>query len=200
MTSRRPPIAAFLARMGGRGLKRPLAASAIAALTLVAAGCGSGNGRPGTAASSATTASSSTTAGRPARHAAQSPAKAARSAPRPPLTRHGIRAPETLAPAQRSRLARSGALSVPVTVGGPGRVSAFGQAGIGHATVKVAHAEPVQAQDRGVVHITLRLNHFARRHLAAGHSFLMYVGVSFSKGFEGQRITVPLSPSRARRQ
>ncbi len=127
-----------------------------------------------------------------------SAAKGAAAAPTPPLTRHTVRAPETLSSAQRSRLARTGSTTIPVTLGGPGTLTAFGQAGIGHAIVKVAHAAPVRAKGRGVVHFTLRLTPRARRRLAAGHSFVMYVGVYSSKSPEGQRITVPLKPDHCR--
>ncbi len=160
-------------------MKRALAALGAIAVALALTGCGGGNS---SSAASASTGSDS----------ASSTAKGAAAAPTPTLTRHAVRAPETLSFAQRTQLARSGSVAIPVTLGGPGTLTAFGQAGIGHAIVKVAHAAPVRAKGPGVVHFTLRLTPRARSRLAAGHSFAMYVGVYSSKSPEGQRITVPL--------
>ena len=106
------------------------------------------------------------------------------SAPRP-------RSPRPSAPV----LSKTGAVTIPVALGGPGRLTAFGQAELPHAgIVKVAHAAPVTAPGRGVVHLDLRLTSRARHYLAAGHSLVMYVAIYFSKTGEGQNIPVPLRP------
>jgi len=169
-------------------MKRGLIALGVMAVALALTGCGGGNSS--SAASGATTAATGA-------HSVSTAAQGAAVAPTLPLTRYSARAPQALSSAQRSRLALTGSVAIPVTLGGPGTLTAFGQAGIGHAIVKVAHAAPVRAKGRGVVHLTLRLTPRARRRLAAGHSFVMYVGVYSSKSPEGQRITVPLGPATA---
>ena len=119
--------------------------------------------------------------------------------PSPDLNRDSFRAPPALTSTQRSRLLRTGAVAIPVALGGPGRLTAFGQAELPHIGIgKVAHAAPLTATARGVVHLDLRLTPRAGHYLAAGHSFVMYVAIYFSKTGEGQNIPVPLTPSSAR--
>jgi hypothetical protein len=170
------------------------------------AGCGGGNIGAGASSSSA-----STTATRPA-GSATATAPAARSMARrsgrsrasavsaalsyqvhTPPNRRFVAAP--IGSSAASQLVKHGAIVVPVAVGGPGKVSAFGQAQIaGRGIVHVAQAAPKTVRGVGIVDLKLRLTPLARAQLAAGRGILMYVAVAFSKGQVIQRLRVPLKP------
>jgi hypothetical protein len=160
------------------------------------AGCGGGStasGHPATtrtvaAAQQTTTSSSATTT----RHSSTTrPARTARTAKPSP---HAFAA-AAITPAAASHLAQSGTLVLPVAVGGPGTVSAFGQAELPSVgIVHVADARPMAVRRAGVVDLTLTLTPAARRRLAAGRSIVTYVAVSFSKGDVFQRMKIVLRP------
>jgi hypothetical protein len=95
---------------------------------------------------------------------------------------------------QRAQLAEEGQTELRVRVGKAGTVSAFGQAEIGESIERVANATPQAASGTGAVSLTLRLTPVARKALAEGHSFLMYVAVRYSGDRTAQRIEVPLTP------
>jgi hypothetical protein len=176
---------------------------------LLLAGCG-GSASSGTAATTggpatttATTTSAATATATKTRHARRSPAlsRAQRAVLRATVRaqlytrprRRFLAAP--ISHAAASRLARSGAVVVPVAVGGPGTVSAFGQAQLpGQGVVRVAEAAPRTARAAGRVKLTLALTPEARARLAAGRGLLMYVAVRFSKGTVIERMPVRLAP------
>jgi len=190
--------------------RTPPAALLLALLALpvaVLAGCGGGSigGRTTGAtttvapATASTMSSTTTTVPRPATTptTATTPAQAAtammnaETTTRPkhrfaaaPITRKAV-----------SRLEQRGSIVIPVAVGGPGKVTAFGQAEIpGKGIVHVAEAAPRTVARAGVVKLTFTLLPVARQQLAAGRSVLMYVAVGFSKGDAFQRIPVRLRP------
>ncbi len=161
------------------------------------AGCGGGS----TATGRATSASA---AGTTAQHAATTatPKASHTTATQPPRTTkttakpspHAF-APAVITPAASTHLAKSGTLVLPVAVGGPGKVSAFGQAEIPRVgIVHVADARPVVATRAGIVDLKLVLTPVARAQLAAGRSIVTYVAVSFSKGQVMQREQIVLRP------
>lgn len=160
----------------------------VALVALAVAGCGGSS--PGTGATTtnaptqgATTPGSSTTS---------TTASGARTA-RKPSPHAFAAAPITSAGA--AQLVKTGRISLPVAVGGPGTVSAFGQAALpGNGVVRVAQGSTVVSGKAGTVNLTLALTPLARAQLAAGRSILMYVGVSFSKGDVVQRLEVLLKP------
>lgn len=167
------------------------AARLVIAVLLIAAlalpGCGgSGGGSSSTAGSTATGPTG----------AARRRAEAARAAENAPYagTRRLPFAATPLSAAQRSRLAKTGRVTLPVHVDSAGRVSAFGQAELEGTIRKIAHAAPVRASGAGTVDLKLRLTPLAHRYLAggAGRSVLMYVGIFFSKSRSAQRLAVPL--------
>ncbi len=161
------------------------------------AGCGGGS----TATGPATAASA---AGTTARHttAATTPKASHTTATQPPRTTKTTAKPSphafasaVITPAASSQLATRGALVLPVAVGGPGTVTAFGQAEIPRVgIVHVADARPVVAARAGVVDLKLTLTPVARAQLAAGRSIVTYVAVSFSKGSVIQRTQIVLRP------
>jgi len=176
--------------------------AAIPLLVLVAlpagllAGCGGGSTStgPATSASAAGTtaqhAATTTTpkAGTTATHPSGTTATTAKPSP------HAF-ASAVITPAASSQLATRGALVLPVAVGGPGTVSAFGQAEIPRVgIVHVADAKPVVAPRAGIVDLKLVLTPVARQQLAAGRSIVTYVAVSFSKGQVIQRTRIVLRP------
>lgn len=176
--------------------------AAIPLLALVAlpagllAGCGGGS----TATGPATSASA---AGTTAQHAtATTTSKAPRTTTTQPRTTRTTAKPAphafasaVITPAASSQLATRGALVLPVAVGGPGKVSAFGQAEIPRVgIVHVADARPVMAARAGIVNLKLTLTPVARAQLAAGRSIVAYVAVSFSKGQVIQRTRIVLRP------
>jgi hypothetical protein len=185
----------------------PLLALVVLAAGL-AAGCGGGNTGSGTVASGATTATATappTTAGTTAattapkttattRASATSRAVAALSSQAyTPVKRRFAAAP--LGSSAGSRLVKRGTIPITVAVGGPGRVSAFGQAQLpDKRIVHVAESDARVLKRAGVARLTLRLAPIARQTLAAGHRLVMYVAVRFSKGEVIQRLTVPLNP------
>jgi hypothetical protein len=95
---------------------------------------------------------------------------------------------------QASALVRTGQIAIPVAAGGPGEVSAFGQAQIGKAILRVAQAPAVVLKAPGMVVLHMHLTPVARSTLAAGHPILMFVGVQFSNGQFVQRLEVLLHP------
>ena len=176
--------------------------AAIPLLVLVAlpagllAGCGGGSTStgPATSASAAGTtaqhAATTTTpkAGTTATHPSGTTATTAKPSP------HAF-ASAVITPAASSQLATRGALVLPVAVGGPGTVSAFGQAEIPRVgIVHVADAKPVVAPRAGIVDLKLVLTPVARQQLSAGRSIVTYVAVSFSKGQVIQRTRIVLRP------
>lgn len=163
----------------------------------VVAGCGGGN--VGGSASATSTTTSATHAATTASGAHGSAKAAARSAAakrktRPKPSPHAFAA-ATITPTAASQLSKRGQLVLPVATGGPGTVTAFGQAQIaGKGIVHVADATPQAVRKAGVVDLTLTLTPLARAQLAAGRGIDMFVAVSFSKGSVFQREEVHLKP------
>ena len=187
----------------------PPAALVLALLALPAgllASCGGGSiggkttGATTTATAATTTATATSTTTTQAATTATTPttpaqaATAAMNAETTTRTKHRFAA----APITRkavSQLERHGSITIPVAVGGPGKVTAFGQAEIpGKGIVHVAEAAPQTVARAGVVKLTLTLLPVGRQQLAAGRGILMYVAVGFSKGDVFQRIPVRLRP------
>jgi len=107
---------------------------------------------------------------------------------------HAFAAGQITSPAA-SALAHSGAIVLPVATGGPGRITAFGQAEIPNVgIIHVATARPATATRAGIVDLTLALTPLARRQLAAGRSIDMFVAVQFSRNDVMQREEVVLRP------
>lgn len=196
-------------------MRRHLAPPAPLLLALLAlplgliAGCGGGSiggktGTTGTAAATATTTATTTTSPAGTQRArtttATTPrtgvgaAVAAMNADRYTPPKHRFAA-APITHTQVSQLEKRGSIVIPVVVGGPGRVSAFGQAEIpGKGIIHVAEAAPQTVARGGVVKLTFTLSPVARQQLAAGRGILMYVAVLFSKGEVIQRIPVHLRP------
>ncbi len=161
------------------------------------AGCGGGSTAtgPATSASAAGTTAQHTTASTTPKTSgttATQPQRTTKTTARP--SPHAF-ASAVITPAASTHLAKSGALVLPVAVGGPGKVSAFGQAEIPRVgIVHVADAKPVVAARAGIVDLKLVLTPVAREQLAAGRSMVTYVAVSFSKGQVMQRTRIVLRP------
>ena len=162
------------------------------------AGCGGGS----TATGPATSASSAATTTQHTTTATTTPKTTGTTATQPPRTTKTTAKPSphafasaVITPAASTHLAKSGTLVLPVAVGGPGKVSAFGQAEIPRVgIVHVADAKPVVAKRAGIVDLKLVLTPVARAQLAAGRSIVTYVAVSFSKGQVMQRSRIVLRP------
>ena len=108
--------------------------------------------------------------------------------------RHAGFSASPIAAGQRSQLVRSGRIAIPVRVAGRGTISAFGQAEIGGSIVRTANAAAQAASGAGKVVLTLRLTSAARKALASGGSFLMYVAVRCSCNPTAQQFALPLGP------
>lgn len=184
---------------------RPMTRHSFPLLALLAlpfallAGCGGGSvggsTSSSTAASTSTTAqhaaSSSTAAAKKQRGGARTTARAARPARPSP---HAFAAAR-ITPAAATALAKQGAIILPVATGGPGKVTAFGQAEIpGKGIIHVATARPQVLRRAGIVRLTLVLTPLARAQLAAGRPIDMFVAVGFSKGLVFDREEVHLTP------
>lgn len=186
----------------------PLLLALVALPAGLLAGCGGGSiggkttGATTTATTASTTATTSTTTTTAKRSATTAttpttPAQAATAAMNAETTtrpKHRFAAAPITHKAV-SQLERRGSIVIPVAVGGPGKVTAFGQAEIpGKGIVHVAEAAPKTVARAGLVKLTFTLLPVARAQLAAGRSILMYVAVGFSKGEVFQRIPVRLRP------
>lgn len=179
-----------------------LSSALVAAL---AAGCGGGSTGSGTVASGTSTAATATTttattpttattrtATTPATPAARAAAVLSSQANTPPKRRF---AAAPISSAAASQLAKGRTIVVPVVVGGPGKISAFGQAQLANGRIEhVAEAAPKVVHGAGTVTLQLRLKPVALQQLAAGKRMVMYVAVRFSKGEVIDRLTVPLNP------
>ncbi len=183
-----------------RPMKRhPLPLLALLALPFgMLAGCGGGSVGGSTSAGSSATSttgqaqhaatSGTTSAKTTGRGAATRAARAARPSP------HAFAAAR-ITPAAATALSKQGALILPVATGGPGKVTAFGQAEIpGKGIVHVATARPQVLRRAGIVRLTLVLTPLARAQLAAGRPIDMFVAVGFSKGRVFDREEVHLKP------
>jgi hypothetical protein len=188
-------------------MRRHSTPPALLLLTLAALPCGlvAGCGGSGSTSTTAATGAAATTAA--AATAASATRRAATTPATPRSAASAALAAQAYTPPRRrfaaapigaaavSQLARTGSIRVPVAVGGPGRVSAFGQAQIPqHGILHVAEAAPRTAGRAGTVTLTLRLTPLARAQLAAHRSILMYLAISFSKGEVIQRMPVRLKP------
>lgn len=176
--------------------------AAIPLLALIAlpagllAGCGGGSTAtgPATSASAGATVAQHTTASTTSKKAHTTATQSRTTGTTAKPSPHAF-ASAVITPAASSQLATRGALILPVAVGGPGKVSAFGQAEIpGVGIVHIADARAVMAPRAGIVDLKLVLTPVARRQLAAGRSIVTYVAVSFSKGQVIQRTRIVLRP------
>lgn len=185
----------------------PPAALLLALPVALLAGCGGGSiGGKTSGATTTATASATTTTSRTSKTATQPAATATTPTTPEQAAAAAMNTETTTRPKHRfaaapithravSQLEQRGSIVIPVAVGGPGKVTAFGQAEIpGKGIIHVAEAAPKTVSRAGVVKLTFTLLPVARQQLAAGRSILMYVAVGFSKGEVFQRIPVRLRP------
>lgn len=184
----------------------PPAALLLALPVALLAGCGGGSIGGKTTGATTTTAATASATTSATTTAKQSPTPAATPTTPEQAAAAAMNTETTTRPKHRfaaapitrkavSQLERRGSIVIPVAVGGPGKVTAFGQAEIpGKGIVHVAEAAPKTVASAGVVKLRFTLLPVARQQLAAGRSILMYVAVGFSRGDVFQRIPVRLRP------